>query len=200
MENYMQAKKLLFSLCRTAIFNRDDRWTDALSEGVTCRTLTYAVDDLTADYVARNVRHRADGVDFELVGIGQIGRVNMRIPGRFSVYNGLCAATVCLAVGMPFDRVVAALSAAGISPTPRNDYPAHTARPVSEELMKNADRVIAISGTHAIELAVRYPQYAAKIETMPQGISDPFGGDVARYSACLADIRQGIDRLCEGER
>ena len=134
-----------------------------------------------------------------------------RSPMAAAVWNHLAAergwhsiatsAGLYAAVGMPISKeAVAALSAAGISPTPRNDYPAHTARPVSEELMENADRVIAISGTHAIELAVRYPQYAAKIETMPQGISDPFGGDVARYSACLADIRQGIDRLCEGER
>ena len=36
----------------------------------------------------------------------------MQSPGEFSVYNGLCAATVCLKLGMPFDRVVAALSAA----------------------------------------------------------------------------------------
>lgn len=57
-------------------------------------------------------RHRADGVDFELVGIGQIGRVRMRIPGQFSVYNGLAAATACLTAGMDFQTVVEALSAA----------------------------------------------------------------------------------------
>ncbi|MBQ9859661.1 MAG: UDP-N-acetylmuramoyl-L-alanyl-D-glutamate--2,6-diaminopimelate ligase [Clostridia bacterium] len=112
MENYMLAKKTLFSLCRTGIFNLDDRWTEPLSEGVPCEQLTYSVDSDEGDYVARNIRHRADGVDFELVGIGQIGRVHMQIPGRFSVYNGLCAATVCLALGMPFERVVTALSAA----------------------------------------------------------------------------------------
>ena len=33
----------------------------------------------------------------------------MPIPGQFSVYNGLTAAAICLAAGMPFDDVVAAL-------------------------------------------------------------------------------------------
>ncbi len=112
MEAYMQAKKRLFSLCRTGIVNRDDRWAEPLMEGVPCRLLTYSVRSNEGDYLARNVRTRADGVDFELVGTGQIGRVHMRIPGQFSVYNGLCAATACLALGMSFDRVVETLSAA----------------------------------------------------------------------------------------
>ena len=112
MENYMLAKKELFSLSRMGIINYDDAWAPAIGDGVPCPLTTYSAKDDAADYVARNIRYRADGVDFELVGVGQIGRVNMQIPGQFSVYNGLCAATVCLKLGMPFDRVVSALSAA----------------------------------------------------------------------------------------
>ena len=112
MENYMLAKKELFSISRAAIVNLDDEWAPAMSEGVSCPLSTYSVKNDSADYVARNIRFRADGVDFELVGVGHIGRVNMQIPGQFSVYNGLCAATVCLQLGLPFDDVVAALSAA----------------------------------------------------------------------------------------
>ncbi|MBR0447012.1 MAG: UDP-N-acetylmuramoyl-L-alanyl-D-glutamate--2,6-diaminopimelate ligase [Clostridia bacterium] len=112
MENYMLAKKELFSISRAAIVNMDDSWAPAMSEDVSCPLTTYSAKDDSADYVARNIRFRADGVDFELVGVGHIGRVNMQIPGEFSVYNGLCAATVCLQLGLPFDDVVAALSAA----------------------------------------------------------------------------------------
>ena len=112
MEEYMLAKKELFSLSRAGIVNMDDAWAQAISEGVSCPLTTYSAKNDAADYVARNIRYRADGVDFELVGIGKIGRVNMKIPGQFSVYNGLCAATVCLTLGMAFDTVVAALSAA----------------------------------------------------------------------------------------
>ena len=112
MENYMLAKKELFSISRAAIVNMDDSWAPAMSEDVSCPLTTYSAKDDSADYVARNIRFRADGVDFELVGVGHIGRVNMQIPGEFSVYNGLCAATVCLQLDLPFDDVVAALSAA----------------------------------------------------------------------------------------
>ena len=112
MENYMLAKKQLFSICRTGIVNLDDAWAEPMRTDVPCRIMTYSAQKDEADYVARNIRYRADGVDFELVGIGHIGRVHMQIPGQFSVYNGLCAATVCLALGMEFDRVVETLSAA----------------------------------------------------------------------------------------
>ncbi len=112
MENYLAAKKRLFSMCRTGIVNLDDAASAEMTRDVPCDTVSFAVDNDSADYTARNVRRLADGVVFELVGVGQIGRVRMRIPGQFSVYNGLAAATACLKLGMPFDRVVEALSAA----------------------------------------------------------------------------------------
>ena len=112
MENYLAAKKRLFSMCRTGIVNLDDEASAEMTRDVPCETVSFAVDNDHADYTARNVRRLADGVVFELVGVGEIGRVRMRIPGQFSVYNGLAAATACLKLGMPFDRVVEALSAA----------------------------------------------------------------------------------------
>ncbi len=112
MENYLAAKKRLFSMCRTGIVNLDDAAAPEMMREVPCELVTYSATSDRADYVARNIRHRADGVDFELVGIGQIGRVRMRIPGQFSVYNGLAAATACLTAGMDFQTVVEALSAA----------------------------------------------------------------------------------------
>ena len=112
MENYLAAKKRLFSMCRTGIVNLGDAAAPEMMREVPCELVTYSATSDRADYVARNIRHRADGVDFELVGIGQIGRVRMRIPGQFSVYNGLAAATACLTAGMDFQTVVEALSAA----------------------------------------------------------------------------------------
>lgn len=112
MDNYMLAKKRLFSMCRTGVFNIDDEWSASIMQDVPCHVVTYSAKDDTADYVARNIQYRADGVSFAMVSTGQIGRVKLAIPGQFSVYNGLAAATACLATGMPFDRVTEALSAA----------------------------------------------------------------------------------------
>ena len=111
MENYMEAKKRLFSMCRTGIVNRDDPWAARITEGATCDLTTYGVKE-AADLTATNVTHRADGVEFDLTCGGDTARVSLHIPGQFSVYNGLSASAACLALGMPFDRVAVALSAA----------------------------------------------------------------------------------------
>lgn len=109
MENYLAAKKRLFSLCRWGIINIDSPWADRLTQGLTCPIDTYSVGNDKADYTAREIRQRPDGVDFQLVGTGVIGRVKLPIPGEFSVYNALAAAACALRLGLPFDRVVEAL-------------------------------------------------------------------------------------------
>lgn len=115
MENYLAAKKRLFSLCKTAILNQDDDWYGPMREGLDCKTVTFSAKSDAADYTARNIRQRPDGVDFELVGIGVIGRVRLAVPGRFSVYNALGAAACALTLGLPFQPVVDALGqAAGV--------------------------------------------------------------------------------------
>ena len=114
MENYAAAKKRLFSLCGTAVMNSDDAWYPAMSEALPCPCVTFSAKDDGADYVARNVRQRPDGIDFELMSLGEIGRVRLATPGCFSVYNALGAAACARALGIAFDDVVTALSRAGI--------------------------------------------------------------------------------------
>lgn len=109
MENYLGAKKKLFSLCRYAVVNADDPWAEKLTEGLTCPVVTYSAHLDQATYTAKNIRPRPDGVDFELVGTAQIGRIRLAIPGLFSVYNALAAAACGLTLGLPFDRLVDAL-------------------------------------------------------------------------------------------
>ena len=94
------------------------------------------------------------------------------------------------AVGEPIaPNAVTALREAGVLSTPGNDYAAHRARNVDGEMMAAADEVIAISAAHAMDLTLRYPEYADKIRTLPMDIPDPYGGDVAEYRACLARLR-----------
>lgn len=109
MERYLEAKKRLFFQCRVGIVNADDPYAGSLVQGVPCPLVTFSIGDDRADYTAREIRPRPDGVDFQLVGTGQIGRIRLPIPGRFSVYNALAAAVCALQLGMPFETVVDAL-------------------------------------------------------------------------------------------
>ena len=114
MEQYAQAKRRLFSMCDVAVLNADDPWYPTMSEQLPCESVTYSVEDRQATYMAHNLRQRPDGVDFELLAIGNIGRVKLKTPGRFSAYNALAAASCALSLGVSFDDVIAALRDANI--------------------------------------------------------------------------------------
>ena len=89
----------------------------------------------------------------------------------------------------------AALREAGVPPLPHNDYTAHRARTVTEQMLETADLVVAISGNHAMELMMRFPAHASKIGTLGVDIPDPFGGSAEVYRTCLMQLRHGI-RAC----
>lgn len=108
-ENYFNSKRILFENSDIAVTNADDEYGFKIVKDLPCKTVSYAVDTNDADYCAKNVKFKADGVEYELVA-DSIGRVNCPIPGRFSVYNSLCAATVARTLGISFNEVLAAIS------------------------------------------------------------------------------------------
>ena len=127
-ENYFAAKRLLFENCRTAVTNADDPHGLAITNGLACKTVSYAVNTNNADFVAKNVRFKTTGVDYDLV-CDDIARVRCPIPGRFSVYNSLCAAAVCVTLGFELHSVIASLETSHgvkgrieVVPTPGTDY------------------------------------------------------------------------------
>ncbi len=108
-ENYFDSKRMLFENCDTAVTNIDDEYGLKIVEGLSCKVVTYSVDNNHSDYTAKNVAFSPEGVKYELVS-DTIGRVECPIPGRFSVYNSLCAAAVALVLGFDFRDVVIAIS------------------------------------------------------------------------------------------
>ncbi len=85
-------------------------------------------------------------------------------------------------------NAVLALIHKGVRSTGDNDYLSHVSQNVSEEILQKAWIVVGITGRHAMELMMRYPAYASKINGMARDIADPYGGDLARYEACLEEI------------
>lgn len=108
-ENYFNSKRILFENCDYAVTNSDDEYGLKIVEGLPCKTITYSIDRNDADFCAKNVKFKASGVEYQLVS-DYIGRVNCPIPGRFSVYNSLCATTVALTLGIDFNKVLYAIS------------------------------------------------------------------------------------------
>ena len=97
--------------------------------------------------------------------------------------------------GEPITQAAAdALQTEGIASRPDNEYLSHRARSVSEELVEQADEIVGLTASHAMQLLLRFPQAASKISTLPVDVPDPFGGTPEVYRACLALIRHGILR------
>lgn len=92
-------------------------------------------------------------------------------------------------------NAVAALEAAEILPVADADYRVHTAKGLAPEDGSRFDLLVAMSGTHAMELMMRFPGAANKIVCMPHGVFDPYGGDIELYRACLAEIEAGVRAL-----
>lgn len=98
LKEYMQCKSILFCRCKTGIFNIDDENWEGIAEGHTCTVETYGFSknaELRALDEKLISRPGYLGVHFDMEGRLRYG-VDVRIPGRFSVYNALAAVAVCL--------------------------------------------------------------------------------------------------------
>lgn len=109
--DYMHCKGLLFKQCRVGIVNCDDaHYQDAIRDH-TCKIETFGFAE-NADYRAQDLK-LISGAGFLGIDFKARGKVNLDIelhaPGRFSVYNALCAIAICNHFGVTADEVKEAL-------------------------------------------------------------------------------------------
>lgn len=110
MENYFEAKAKLFNASKLAVINIDDEYGKALAEKCPCKVSTYSVLSDESTFSAKNIVYKPDGVDYEMVGYGIIGRMRLNTAGKFSVYNSLAAAVCTKELGLPLNEISDALS------------------------------------------------------------------------------------------
>ncbi len=196
MENYLLAKKKLFSMCKTAIVNSDDEYCPALTEGLDCKVVSYSLAD-SSSYSAKAVKYYPACVEYELVSNTILNHIKFNTGGKFSVYNSMSAAITAIELGIPIDVVTNALeSISGVKgraesvPTGRDftviiDY-AHTPDGLKNILKTFCDceknRVIALFGCGGDRdktkrpimgsIAVRYSDYVIVTSDNPRS-EDP---------------------------
>ncbi len=108
MENYLEAKKKLFRMCKKAVINIDDEYGEKIKEDLTCEVLTYSTGNMS-DYCAKGIKYRPASVEYELVSKGKIKHIRVNTGGKFTVYNSLCAAICALEEGISEETVAKAL-------------------------------------------------------------------------------------------
>lgn len=112
-EAYLEAKARLIDLAasgadkgieKTAVLNRDDPSFERLSRRPIARRWTYGLTT-AADFHPLELSMTATGSRFRLkTPLGET-EVALAVPARFNVYNALCAAGVCLAMGVPVEEM-----------------------------------------------------------------------------------------------
>ena len=112
MEQYAEAKARLFRQTRRAALNLDDEYFGFMRNSARCPCSTFSAESDAGDLVARDIKLFPDRVKFCAVMLGEIARVELAIPGRFSVYNALGVIAGCMALGVPLAGCAGALSSA----------------------------------------------------------------------------------------
>lgn len=109
MEAYGQAKAILFSRCRKGIINIDDEYSQMMLDAARCPVFTFSTEKNEADLIAKDINLKAGGVSFAALTTGKLERVELGIPGMFSVYNALAAISAAICLGIDITEAADAL-------------------------------------------------------------------------------------------
>jgi len=117
MDAYQRSKSLLFSQLgngfdyqnpKYAVLNVDDSATEEYIVATQAIVITYGIDK-DADIQARDIQVTGHGTAFTLIIHGMERQVNMRLVGKFNVYNVLATIGVTLASGLDLDFIISAI-------------------------------------------------------------------------------------------
>ena len=115
-EEYLECKSRLFKQCKLGILNADDKHLEEILKGHTCQVETYGFSE-KADFRATDTRLVSApgylGIDYQVSGKRNF-KVEIDIPGKFSVYNSLAAIAVCDHYGVTDENIISALSQAQV--------------------------------------------------------------------------------------
>ncbi len=107
-DNYLNAKKLLFSQCEIAVINHDDPHAERIMEGLECPIYTIGIHT-PASFNASNIDIKTSGVRFLLRTPKGESMVNLKISGLFSIYNAMGAAAMMQLCGFSMKDIVGGL-------------------------------------------------------------------------------------------
>ena len=162
MDAYCEAKAMLFARCDNAVINVDDSFAHRMLEKAKCPVITCSARG-QGGLNAKELELHAEGICFMAAPvIEKAVKVQLAIPGKFTVYNALTVLGVARALGISLSDAAGALAQASgvkgrieVVPTPGKPYSvlidyAHTPDALENVLLAVKDfckgRVIAVFG------------------------------------------------------
>ena len=109
MENYLEAKKKLFKMCKTAVINSDDEYAKEVMKDLDCKVVTYSTGDHST-YSAKAIKYKPASVEYEFVSDVDIKHIKVNTAGTFTVYNSLAALVCAVETGISISDAAEAIS------------------------------------------------------------------------------------------
>ncbi len=106
-DNYFKAKKQLFTPLHSkyAVINSDDEKGREIAENCLIPFTTYG-NEYPADVFSMDLSMSIDGLKYVLNLSDDIGEVKFNLPGKFNMYNTLCAAAIANALGIELKYIL----------------------------------------------------------------------------------------------
>ncbi len=105
MENLTLSFRKFLAMASRAYINGDDERAKKAAEGISAETVTFGFGEKNI-YRAENIKRGKFGFSFDVIKNGEkITSIEMHIPGRHNVLNGLAAFAVCYDMGVPAEGI-----------------------------------------------------------------------------------------------
>ena len=105
MENLTLSFHKFLTMAKLAYLNGDDPLVIKAAEDITAKTVTFGFGAQN-DFRAENIQSGKYGFSFDVIQKGEtLCRVDMHIPGKHNVLNGLAAFAVCFDAGVPANGI-----------------------------------------------------------------------------------------------
>ena len=109
LQDYFESKLKLFNMCKIGFVNIDDLHGNKIPKMFPENEITsYGIDNY-GNYLAKDITITNSYVDFKVKLLDRNERVKVDIPGRFTVYNALCAICICKKIGIDAEVIKTAL-------------------------------------------------------------------------------------------
>lgn len=95
--DYLTSKRKLFKICKVGLVNIDDSHTNEILQGHSCRVESFGFSeaaDIRASHAELIQKPGYLGISYRVNGLIDLN-VKMNVPGKFNIYNSLCAIAIC---------------------------------------------------------------------------------------------------------
>jgi tRNA threonylcarbamoyl adenosine modification protein (Sua5/YciO/YrdC/YwlC family) len=92
--------------------------------------------------------------------------------------------------GRPTEEAVSVMREAGL------DLARHESQPLTPQLVRHADLLIAMTRSHRQAILAEWPEAAERIHLLSAGggdVADPIGGPLEQYARCASQIREELE-------